>query len=46
MDESFPHSDWENPKSDWVPVKENHLSIQDTCVFWIKQCAGFVAEVV
>jgi hypothetical protein len=39
MDKSLPHSDWESPRSDQVPVKENHPLIQNTCVYWVTQWA-------
>jgi hypothetical protein len=30
---------WENPRRDQVHVKGNHLLIQNTCVYWVKQWA-------
>jgi hypothetical protein len=41
MGGSLPYSDWENMGSGQVPVKVNHPSVRNTCIYWIRQWASF-----
>jgi hypothetical protein len=41
MGGSLPYSDWENLGTGQGPVKVNHPSVRNTCIYWIRQWASF-----